>query len=113
MKRNSATMNSAAAHKLGFPLSAACAPALIAARIDALLIPPNAAMMASRFGEPCISRRTSWKKDISAMQPVKCPRSPGGDNYDYRLLPRRPPKTSIAVRAAAPLAVAGRSGQQQ
>jgi hypothetical protein len=38
---------------------------LIAARIEALLIPPNAAMMASRFGEPCISRRTSWKKDIS------------------------------------------------
>jgi len=24
------------------------------------------------------------------MQPVKCPRSSGGDNYDYRLLSRRP-----------------------
>jgi hypothetical protein len=42
MKSNSATMKSVAAQRLGLPLSAACAPALIAARIEAMLIPPDA-----------------------------------------------------------------------
>ena len=55
----------AGAQRLGLPLSAACAPALIAARIDAVLTPPRPAIMTSRSRDPCISRRTSWKNDIS------------------------------------------------
>src|SRR5215469_18980996 len=65
MKRKSAMMKSAADQRLTLPLSAACAPELIAVRIAAVLMPPRADMTISRFREPYISRRTSVKKDIA------------------------------------------------
>jgi hypothetical protein len=67
MKRNNAITKSAADQRLALPLSAACAPELIAVRIAAVLIPPSADMTISRFSEPYISRRTSLKKDIGAI----------------------------------------------
>ena len=57
-------MNSVADHRPGVPLSAACAPELIAAKMEAVLMPPSAAISTSRSREPCISRRTSWKNGI-------------------------------------------------
>jgi len=57
-------MNSVADHRAGLPLSAACAPELIAAKMEAVLMPPSAAISTSRSREPCISRRTSWKNGI-------------------------------------------------
>src|SRR6516165_8407680 len=78
-------MNRVAAHRLGLPVSAACAPALMAARIEALLIPPSAPMMASRFGEPCISRRTSWKNDIREKRVMR-PRDDASDDHECKLL---------------------------
>ena len=45
-------------------LSAAAAPELMAVRIAALLMPPRTDMNTSLRTEACISRRTSWKKDI-------------------------------------------------
>jgi len=67
MKRNSATMKSAAYQRLTLPLSAAWAPELIAVSIAAVLMPPSADMTISRSSEPYISRRTRLKKDIGAM----------------------------------------------
>src|SRR5271170_4242197 len=68
MNKNSATRNSDAAHSPGFcPLLASCTPVLMAARIDALLMPPRPDMTKSFGIEPCISRRTSCKKDITAL----------------------------------------------
>src|SRR5438309_9444730 len=64
MKRNNAITKSAADQRLALPLSAACAPELIAVRIAAVLMPPSADMTISRLREPYISRRTSPKKDI-------------------------------------------------
>ena len=58
-------MKSAADQRLTLPLSAACAPELIAVRIAAVLMPPRADMTISRLREPYISRRTSVKKDIA------------------------------------------------
>src|SRR6266481_42521 len=69
MKRKSATMKSAADQRLTLPLSAACAPELIAVRIAAVLMPPRADMTISRSREPYISRRTSVKKDIAGCGP--------------------------------------------
>src|SRR5678815_125280 len=63
MNRNSATRNKVAAHRLPLP----CNPALMAARIAAVLRPPSADMTSSRGREPCISRRTSSRKDMTAM----------------------------------------------
>jgi hypothetical protein len=39
----------------------------MAARMQALLMPPTPDMKTSFGSEPCISRRTSWKKDIGAL----------------------------------------------
>src|SRR6267142_6355473 len=71
MKRNSATMKSAVAQRLTLPASADCAPELIAAKIEAVLTPPRPDTMASRFREPCISRRTSERKDILQCRPLR------------------------------------------
>jgi len=62
-------MKSAADQRLTLPLSAACAPELIAVRIAAVLMPPRADMTISRSREPYISRRTSVKKDIAGCGP--------------------------------------------
>ncbi len=60
MKRNSAIKNSEAAHSPGgWPLLVSCTPVLMAARIEALLMPPTLDMTNSFGIEPCISRRTS------------------------------------------------------
>ena len=47
--------------------SAPCRPALMAPRIAAVLMPPSPDMNSSFGSEPCISRRTSSRKDISVM----------------------------------------------
>src|SRR5215813_3290718 len=60
MKRKSAIRKSVAAHKL----EPTCRPVLMAARIAAVLMPPSPDMSSSFGSEPCISRRTSWRKDI-------------------------------------------------
>src|SRR5215831_13407867 len=60
MKRKSAMTNNVAAHTLE-PL---CKPELMAARIAAVLMPPSPDINTSFGSEPCISRRTSWRKDI-------------------------------------------------
>src|SRR5689334_21002522 len=71
MNRNSAITNSAIAHRLGLWLeSAECAPALMAARIAALLMPPMPDMNTSFRSEPRIPRRTSCKKDIGVTSSV-------------------------------------------
>ena len=71
MNRNSEIKNSATAHRLGLWLvSAECAPALMAARIAALLMPPMPDMNTSFRSEPRIPRRTSCKKDIGVMSSV-------------------------------------------
>ena len=75
--RNSAIRKSEAAHSPGFwPLPASCTPELMAARIDALLTPPTPDMKTSFGIEPCISRRTSWIKDISAQSSVYIQHAP-------------------------------------
>jgi hypothetical protein len=51
-------------------VSAECAPALMAARIAALLMPPMPDMNTSFRSEPRIPRRTSCKKDIGVMSSV-------------------------------------------
>ena len=66
MNRKSATIKSVGAHKPELP----CRPALMAARIAAVLMPPSPDMDSSFGSEPCISRRTSWRKDISVMSSV-------------------------------------------
>ena len=55
-----------------------CRPELIAPRIAAVLMPPSADMSSSFGSEPCISRRTSWRKDItsSVYTFTKCRRRP-------------------------------------
>ncbi len=55
--------------------SAACAPALMAARIAALLMPPRLDMSSNLRSEPRISRRTSWRKDIATVPPSTLPLS--------------------------------------
>ena len=79
-------MKSAPDHRLTLPLSAACAPLLIAARIEAVLIPPIPDTRTSRSREPCISWRTSWKKDI------------GGMWSDYAPAGRQPPTNAANCR---------------
>jgi len=71
MNKNSATRNSAAAHSPGFwPLLVSWTPELIAARIEALLTPPMLDMNKSFGIEPCISRRTSCRKDMIVRSSV-------------------------------------------
>jgi hypothetical protein len=71
MNKNNATKNSDAAHNPGFwPLLVSCIPALMAARIEALLMPPRLDMSKSFGIEPYISRRTSCKKDMVVRSSV-------------------------------------------
>src|SRR5580658_3217494 len=68
MNRNSEAIKSVTAHRLGVLLSAiAPVPALMAARIAALLRPPTADTNTNFGSEPSISLRISWMKDMSAM----------------------------------------------
>src|SRR5690349_6868228 len=104
-------MNSAAAQRLGFPLSADCAPALTAARMEAVLMPPRPAMKTSRLRELSISRRTSRKKDISYSDSAWLLR-----NCDYAAvigLGRRSRQRSFALLPPAPLDPPRRAGHYQ
>jgi hypothetical protein len=62
---------------------------LIAPMIAVVLTPPMADTNARRPSEPCISRRTSWKKDIRLRRPL----------YSSRILDAsgRPPAASGAT----------------
>src|SRR4029079_310021 len=73
MNSSSAMTKSPPAHRLISPLSAAWAPPLIAPMIEVVLSPPLAETKVSRPSEPCISRRTSWKKDITLRRPFPAP----------------------------------------
>src|SRR5215471_11177781 len=99
MKRKSATMKSAADQRLTLPLSAACAPELIAVRIAAVLMPPRADMTISRSREPYISRRTSVKKDIAGCARLHASRVNPTSAEKLPLLVQR---QSIALRAVTP-----------
>src|SRR3954471_22259103 len=111
MKRKSATTKSAAAHRLGRPLSDDCGTAFSEARMDAVLIPPNPAMTTSRRGEPCISRRTSWKNDIIGMRPVVNQLRAERAKQDCKLLPLRSRQHSIVLRAPLPFDTARGAGE--
>src|SRR5262249_44087613 len=101
MKRKSAMMKSAAGQRLTLPLSAACAPELIAVRIAAVLMPPRADMTISRSREPYISRRTSVKKDIGGCGPfARVARQP---LRAQRKLPLLLEQQLIALRPGKPL----------
>jgi hypothetical protein len=50
-----------------------------------VLSPPMAETKVSRPSEPCISRRTSWKKDITLRRPFPAPISVHADYGRRRL----------------------------
>src|SRR5215467_5694548 len=75
MKSSSAMTNRPAAQRLISPRSAAWAPALIPPMMAVVLTPPIAETKASRPREPCISLRTSWKKDIGLRGPLNSSRA--------------------------------------
>src|SRR5687767_10618969 len=68
MNSISAMTKSIADQRLTLPLSAACAPALMADKMAVVLMPPSADTMASRLSELSISRRTSWKKVMASSR---------------------------------------------
>ncbi len=102
MNRNSAIRNSEAAHRPGFwPLPESCTPALMAARIEALLTPPMPDMKTSFGIEPCISRRTSWMNDMSALPSVYIS-TRAADSFERRMrLPTVNLRCGDAIRRAA------------
>src|SRR6266496_3769700 len=67
MKRNSATMKSAADQRLTLPLSAAWAPELIAVSIAAVLMPPSADMTISR-STACGGSGRRWRRRGAAAE---------------------------------------------
>src|SRR5262245_2076559 len=111
MNSSSAVTNSAAERTLISPFPAAWAPALIAARIAALLMPPRADMTTIRSSDPCISRRTSWKNDILGCGPLASRKGnpPPNEREEW---PLRPQQRSIALRAI-PFVAACRRRQYQ
>src|SRR5215472_6155302 len=104
MKRKSATINRVAAHRV----EPFCRPELMAPRIAAVLMPPSPDMNSSFGSEPCISRRTSWRKDITSSV------------YTFTMCRRRPSKIrpppkekSLLLIPARPFGTTGLAGQKQ
>src|SRR5215813_11051761 len=103
MNSRSATTNRAADQRLTRPLSAACAPELIAARIEVVLMPPRLDTKASRLSEPCISRRTSWRNDMNAYAARSRP--PQSAHFGFDLEDRDPPHNPLTRCAAGDAAI--------
>src|SRR3954471_7503472 len=103
--------NSVIAQRLApLPSSAFAAPLLMAARIAALLTPPTADMNTTLRSEVCISRVTSWMKDIevtpSLYKPSRRRRRLGEDTL------AKPARTT-ALRSAMPFHAARGACEQQ
>src|SRR4051812_27493702 len=106
MNSSSAMTNTPAAQRLISPRSAACAPALMLPMIAVVLTPPIAETNVIRPREPCISLRTSWKKDIGLRGPFN---SSGTANHQTRYARQHSATPYTAFR----LHTTHRSGDQQ
>src|SRR5262245_53285822 len=101
-----------AAQKLVCPVSAACPPVLMAARMSVVLRAAIAATNVSSVSDPCISRRTRFRKDMrattwSVSAPAGC-RSPRTHS-----LAACAAEASIALRAVFHFGAARWPGDQQ
>src|SRR4051795_11345475 len=92
------------------PSSAFAAPLLMAARIAALLTPPTADMNTTLRNEVCMSRVTSWMKDIEVTPtPLRAHGTAAGPGEDTLAKPAR----TTVLRSAMPFHAARRACEQQ